>query len=66
MKVSLPTGQKKILSGDGWAVFEVLLHGELVLGTGFWILGTGFEGSRLRVAPQLLRNKRDLRFASTG
>ena len=58
--------ENKLLSGDVWAVFELLLHGETR--SGYLVLGIGFkvQGSRFKVAPQLLRSKRDLRFASTG
>ena len=44
MKVLLPTGQKRLLLGDDRAVFDGLFHGETR--SGYWVLGTGFEGYR--------------------
>jgi len=47
---------KWLLSGDGRAVFEVLYHGKPLK------IRLKARGVRFKVAPQLLRNKRDLRF----
>ncbi len=35
--------QRKIWlpSGDGWAIFEMVCHRNLVLSIGYWALGTG-------------------------
>ena len=42
MKIFAPNRPKRFLSGDRYAVFEVVFHGNL------WRIGSGFKGSRFR------------------
>ena len=46
MKSFAPNRTENILSGDGRAIFDVVLHE--ILGIGYWVLGIGYwvKGSR--------------------